>query len=192
MAVQSFLKSIYLRFVSPTVRIINVEILIMKVLMWLIILVIVVVGGYWFFINPTGPEIVPVGAGTQNDARPIETGSAQQQTGTSGVVSTPVAPTIIAYTSDGFSPANVTIKKGETVRFINNDSRQETWPASAVHPTHAVYPQKSSTDCLGSSFDACRGLKPGESWDFTFDVVGAWGFHDHLHPSKWGKITVTQ
>src|SRR4051812_11391422 len=57
----------------------------------------------------------------------------------------------ITYTNDGFVPNEVTIKKGQRVRFINN-STQEVWPASGVHPTHTIYPEKEPTDCLGSAF----------------------------------------
>ncbi len=100
------------------------------------------------------------------------------------------APAILVSLGDsGFEPKEVTIKKGATVRFVNNSAR-DSWPASAIHPTHSIYPQKSASDCLGSSFDACRGLKPGEFWEFTFNVAGTWRFHDHLNASKTGSIIV--
>lgn len=98
---------------------------------------------------------------------------------------------VISFTSNGYEPSMVTVKRGDTVRFVNN-STLDTWPASANHPTHTVYPQKSADDCLGSTFDACRGLKPGESWDFTFTEAGTWGFHDHLHANRRGSVVVTQ
>lgn len=98
---------------------------------------------------------------------------------------------VVSFTANGFEPASVTVKKGDTVRFVNN-STLDTWPASANHPTHTVYPQKSADDCLGSTFDTCKALKPGESWDFTFTEVGTWNFHDHLHANRRGSITVTQ
>lgn len=99
---------------------------------------------------------------------------------------------LIVYTENGYEPKTVTIQKGDTVRFVNNAAEQESWPASAVHPTHSIYPGKSDDDCLGSSFDSCRGLLPGEFWEFTFDEVGEWRFHDHLHPSKTGSVIVTE
>jgi plastocyanin len=97
----------------------------------------------------------------------------------------------ITYTANGFSPADTTIKRGERVRFVNN-SNEETWPASGIHPTHTLYPEKEKTDCLGSSFDACIGLKQGEFFDFTFNYIGEWRFHDHLHPYNTGSVTVTE
>lgn len=100
-------------------------------------------------------------------------------------------PTIITFTDAGYSPSSVTIKKGQTVRYVNN-SNTGTWPASANHPSHTVYPQKSATDCLGSSFDACHNLKPGESWEFTFTEVGTWGYHDHSNAKFRGTVVVVQ
>lgn len=102
----------------------------------------------------------------------------------------PVMATI-SYTDDGFVPTEVTIKKGEAVRWTN-DSSKVMWPASGVHPTHSLYPEKSDSDCLGSTFDACEQLPPGMTWEFTFHEVGNWRFHDHITPSKIGIVHVTE
>ena len=97
---------------------------------------------------------------------------------------------LVAYTDAGYSPAEVTIQKGQRVRFVNR-STEPTWPASAIHPTHSLYPGKEAPDCLGSAFDACRGLVQGEFWAFTFNHAGEWRYHDHLYASKTGVIIVT-
>ena len=96
---------------------------------------------------------------------------------------------LITFTDEGYAPRDVTVAVGARVRFFNA-SHQETWPASAIHPTHSLYPGKESTDCLGSAFDACRGLKPGEYWAFTFNYEGEWRYHDHLDATKAGSVTV--
>ena len=96
----------------------------------------------------------------------------------------------ITFTDDGFSPADITIKQGTRVRFINA-SKEAFWPAIGVHPTHTLYPEKEKTDCLGSSFDACQDVQPGEFFDFTFNYLGTWRYHDHLHAYQTGTITVT-
>ena len=93
----------------------------------------------------------------------------------------------VEMTSSGFSPKDITIKSGDTVNFVNKDTVQR-WPASAVHPTHAVYPEGGG--CIGSKFDACKGLNTGESWSFMFNKAGNWKYHDHLIPSMFGSITV--
>lgn len=107
----------------------------------------------------------------------------------------PATPGVVAaeirYTDDGYVPSEVTIRKGEAVRWIN-DSTRDMWPASAVHPTHSLYPEKSDSDCLGSSFDACDYLAPGTTWEYTFHTTGDWRFHDHVRASRTGIVHVTE
>ena len=94
---------------------------------------------------------------------------------------------LIEMTSAGFSPKELRINAGDTVTFVNKDAT-EHWPASALHPTHTVYPETGG--CIGSKFDACKGLKQGESWSFVFTQKGSWNYHDHLDPTLFGKIIV--
>lgn len=106
-----------------------------------------------------------------------------------GPVADPVFHALVTYTDTGFDPKTVTIKKGETVRFVNQASGG-MWVASAVHPTHKVYPEKSASDCLGSSFDTCRTLNAGEFWEFTFNEPGEWKYHNHVRANDTGTIVV--
>ena len=98
---------------------------------------------------------------------------------------------VIEITSSEFAPETLTISKGETVTFINKDT-EEHWPASAMHPTHRVYPGSDIAKCFDDEadkstlFDSCRSLAAGESWSFTFNEVGSWGYHDHLDVSLTG------
>ena len=150
----------------------------------IIILLILLGGGVYFFVNsdkddaPTTPAQQTAAVSTSTppvvDEEPI--GDA------------PFAALVTA-TNDGFEPKVTAIKQGETVRFVNN-SDSKVWVASAFHPTHKEYPETSASDCAGSSFDTCRGLLPGEFWEFTFDKVGSWKFHNHLNPSQTGVIEV--
>ena len=98
-------------------------------------------------------------------------------------------PKTVSYTDAGFSPETIEIESGETVRWINN-SRRNLWVASVVHPTHTLYPEKKDSDCLGSSFDACTGIAPGESWEFTFNENGSWQYHNHLSAGRRGTVDV--
>ena len=85
----------------------------------------------------------------------------------------------IAMTAAGFEPAAVTVNKGDTVKFVNSDTKLHL-SASAPHPTHTDYP----------AFDPKTGIAVGSSWSFTFDQAGAWKFHDHLAPGFFGSVTV--
>lgn len=100
---------------------------------------------------------------------------------------------VVEITPSGFSLQSLTISQGESVIFINKGSVLN-WPASAVHPTHKLYPgsdiNKCSTPEEKNIFDACKGLKKGESYIFTFNEKGNWRYHDHLNPSSTGIMMV--
>ena len=100
----------------------------------------------------------------------------------------PLAVTV-TYTDSSFGPATTEIKRGDTVTFVNQSNRG-MWVASAIHPTHTLYPEKSSNDCFGSSFDACTQISPGNSWSFTFNSVGSWNYHNHARPNHTGVVVV--
>ncbi|MDO8599956.1 MAG: cupredoxin domain-containing protein [bacterium] len=86
---------------------------------------------------------------------------------------------VITMTETGYSPTNITIKKGQTVVFENKGTKN-LWPASNIHPTHGIYPE----------FDPQKTVAVGESWEFTFDKIGIWRYHDHIYPEITGVITV--
>lgn len=104
-------------------------------------------------------------------------------------VEVPNSVTTVTYTDDGFSPEIMQIFQGDTVRFVNQSSGR-MWVGSDIHPTHSLYPEKTGADCLGSSFDQCSVSVNGESWEFTFDRVGEWRYHNHVRASKRGTIIV--
>lgn len=99
----------------------------------------------------------------------------------------------VTYTDDGYSPSTVEISAGDTVTFMN-DSSKGMWTASALHPTHRIYDGTSLNDHCnnGSSdaFDACREVQPGDSWSFTFNKAGEWGYHNHTFPGDTGAVIV--
>jgi plastocyanin len=85
----------------------------------------------------------------------------------------------IRINKNGFIPNIITISKGDTISFENSDT-QEHWPASNIHPSHAIYPE----------FDSKKGILTNKSWKFTFDKEGVWKYHDHLDPKIIGTIYV--
>ena len=83
----------------------------------------------------------------------------------------------IVLTDQGFVPRELRIVEGTQVRFIT-DMRRDFWPASDLHPAHAIYPE----------FDPKAPLGPDDVWEFTFDRVGTWGMHDHIRSYFTGVI----
>lgn len=93
----------------------------------------------------------------------------------------PTAEAAVVMTSEAFEPSDLKIKKNTKVTFKNEDTKLR-WPASDLHPTHGIFPE----------FDPLKPLNPGESWEFVFDKVGKWKYHDHLIPSLRATIEVTE
>ncbi len=141
-----------------------------------VVVVAAVIGGYYLLRQPPAEQSSSTVVGSQKEKIPTPP-------------SLDELVLLINYTEAGYSPTSLIIQKGTTVKFVNQSSRA-VWPASAKHPTHTIYP--TTGGCLGSTFDACRGLTTGESWTFTFDIPGEWKYHDHLSPSFFGSIKVEE
>lgn len=154
-----------------------------------VVIVLVIVAIIWGIQNKKPTEITPSESNGVTLPPPEQkTGELPNQTPSAPVLSTDTLH-IVTYTDAGFSPATITIKNGEKVTFQNNSSLG-FWPASGVHPTHNLYPEKGG--CVGSKFDACAEYQPSQSWTFQFNFVGSWKYHDHLAPSHTGTIVVTK
>ncbi|MDP3729233.1 MAG: hypothetical protein Q8R26_00540 [bacterium] len=90
--------------------------------------------------------------------------------------------TVVFDTEGKFSPVYLKIKKGDTVVWANNGSRNIR-PAVGPHPTHDLYPE----------FDPKQAVKPGEKFYFTFDRVGIWQYHNHLAGGQMvGMVEVSE
>ena len=88
----------------------------------------------------------------------------------------------VKYTTAGFSPVTLTVKKGTTVKFVNT-SGQKMSVASDPHPSHTNYPE----------FDQFKSDAKGkDEYSFVFDKAGAWGYHDHFKASNKGTVVVTE
>lgn len=108
------------------------------------------------------------------------------------VVSADNVDALILYTEDGFSPKTVEVSVGDTVMWTNKGNSY-MWVASDMHPTHEVYSGTTMREhCVGDSnkvFDQCN---IGDSYSFTFDKSGKWGYHDHIRANHTGTIIVNQ
>jgi plastocyanin len=87
---------------------------------------------------------------------------------------------IVSIESSGFTPKLITITVGDTVRWVNNNSKLH-WPASDPHPTHTGL----------SDFDPFADLLPGETFSYTFKTGGAFSYHDHTQAVVEDVATLT-
>jgi len=87
----------------------------------------------------------------------------------------------VRMTDSGYSPKVLKITQGQTVEFVN-DSDTDYWPASDPHPIHTDYP----------GLDARKSIHPGQSWKFTFNRVGRYGYHNHLDPETHAEVVISK
>ncbi len=101
-----------------------------------------------------------------------------QQTPTSGTNSSSSQSTTgtskVSISSFAFSPADITIKKGTTVTWTNNDS----------------VPHQPVAD--SGTGPASQPLSNGQSYSFKYDSAGTFAYHCAIHPDMHGTVTVTE
>lgn len=94
----------------------------------------------------------------------------------------PSQVTILAGSSEPntnhFEPKTLTIEKGDTVKWTNNDSG-----------LHTVTSGKPTGVESGIKFDSSY-LQSGESWTHTFKKTGNFDYYCTLHPYVTAKIIV--
>lgn len=87
---------------------------------------------------------------------------------------------VILYLNDGFDKPSYTVKKGQTVRVVNQSTRSMQF-SSDDHPTHLLNPELNLDTLIA---DSVTTFKP--------EKVGSWGIHDHLSPDKTTTLIVTE
>ncbi len=70
-----------------------------------------------------------------------------------------------------FAPRDLRVKRGATVRWVNQDQEPHTVTSDA--------------GAFGS-----RGLDAGEGYAFTFEKAGRFPYHCSLHPTMTGTVVV--
>ena len=125
--------------------------------------------------------IIAVVAGNNNNnssnstTPPPSNSSTQSSTNTPPASPLPTADNNKVTIHDlGFSPADISVKKGTTVTWTNNDS-----------VSHTV------TSDTGTTMNSDT-LDQGESYTAKFDTVGTFPYHCNFHSSMHGKVTVTE
>jgi plastocyanin len=78
----------------------------------------------------------------------------------------------VKITATAFSPASVTIKTGDAIKWSNTDTK-----------AHQVV--------ANSGAFASPTIAAGRAWTHTFNTAGTFRYHDALHPALTGRIVVT-
>jgi plastocyanin len=130
-----------------------------KIIIGIIIVVIVIGGGIYFFSKNNSSQMkMP----TQSQGQNVNPTSSDQ---------TPTTTNAVTIQNYAFSPATITVKVGDTVTWMNNDSTAHSATAD------------------DGSFDT--GLfSPGQSKSFTFKKAGTYTYHCSAHPYMKGTVIV--
>lgn len=82
------------------------------------------------------------------------------------------APLSVVIKNFAFSPSSLNVKVGTSVMWTNDDA-----------VTHTI--TSDSGSLLNSGM-----LSPGQSFSFTFDRAGSFGYHCNIHPAMKGTVVV--
>lgn len=140
--------------------------------------VLIVLGAFLIFSNKKTEPKMEVDS-TVQQGMPVPTTTGAPVVEKIVTETAPAGMPTIAYRNDGFFPPTIEVAAGTKVRFVN-ESSNEMWVASAMHPTHQLLP----------GFDQMKGGPKGGVYEYTFTKAGAWKFHDHLKPEFRGSVTV--
>jgi plastocyanin len=116
---------------------------------------------------PAAPATNSSSSSNEQSSNSSNTANPSAQSSTSNTVS-------IANMS--FSPASITVTKGTTVTWTNNDS--------VAHTVTATTDKEH-----GPNSD---NIAPGKTYSFTFKDSGTFNYFCKIHPSMTGKVTVTE
>jgi plastocyanin len=116
----------------------------------------------------TGNTTTPPASNSSNDM------SNMNSSNNSSNSSTPSSTDKVSIENFSFSPATITVKKGTTVTWTNNDTTAHTVTADS-----------------GNAFDSGT-MEQGKTFSHTFDSAGTFKYHCTLHSDMHGTVTVTE
>ncbi len=157
-----------------------------KYVVGILVIVVLAIGAY--FLLTRAPQVPVDGPGMMNENDPVP--GDMDGDGVDFSLDVVLGETTVTYTDTGFSPASVTVKKGQSVTFVNAGTGR-MWVGADEHPSHTQYSgtarQEHCPDTTGTAFDQC-GVS--ERYTFTFAKTGTWGYHNHVGASHSGTVIV--
>lgn len=122
-----------------------------------------------------GATIIVVSKEHHASAPPSTSTSTTTSNSSTNTPQTPTSNTAnaIAIKDFGFNPTSITVAKGTTVTWTNNDS-----------VAHTVTKDDSAGPDSGD-------VAPGSSYSYTFETPGTYHYHCKIHPEMTGTIIVS-
>jgi len=135
-----------------------------------VVAVVVVVGGGILLAKDSS------GNKKTDDTSNMNTTSNSDSSNTNTSTSTSASSTnSVTIQNFAFSPANITVKKGTTVTWTNQDST-----------AHTV------TETDGQTGPNSDSIDPGKTFTFTYNTAGTFKYHCSIHSEMTGSVTVTE
>lgn len=135
-----------------------------KTVVVVIVIVLIILGGGYFLSQ----------SATQTTTTPTPTPSPSATLSTT-VSATQSSSDNVTIQSFAFTQPSITVKKGTTVTWTNEDS-----------VGHTVTETDSQTGPASST------LATGDTYSFTYNTVGTFPYHCSIHSSMTGSVTVTE
>jgi len=146
----------------------------------IVVIVVILVAGYFIFRQPSTQNYTTptqqTNANTNTQVNPVKPATTEQspaptENQNQNQSAAAATSTSVSIMNFAFSPAQVTIKAGGTVKWTNQDS-----------PTHTIT-SDNNTFTSGN-------LATGQSFQFTFATAGTYTYHCSIHPSMTGTVVV--
>ena len=144
-----------------------------KVWISILVIIVIIIGAYYFMQTKSMAPTVPQ---NQQQTPIVETPAKTITTTTTTITNTPVVSSAqtreISVVNFSFDPSMLTINKGDTIVWTNNDS-----------VPHQV---------VGDSLKTLDGpvMSKGQTYSFTFNTAGNFSYHCAIHPMMKGNIIV--
>lgn len=142
-----------------------------KLIIVIVVVIALVGGGVYLASNNSNKPAANNNSTDNNQTKETEHNANQSNDSSSNAVAT----NTVAIDNMAFAPASITVKKGTTVTWTNNDS-----------VAHDV----TQTD--GKSELDSGVMTTGQSYSYTFDSTGTFEYFCSLHPNMVGTVTVTE
>ena len=140
-----------------------------KTIIYILIAIVVVFGAFYLF-NSSQNSPTQTSQGQTQPAQTTTTTTTTSSTTTTGIPAVTSAKTVtVSVVNFSFNPATLTINKGDTVTWTNNDS---------------VPHQIAGAPLQG------QVMSKGQTYSFTFNTTGTFNYHCAIHPSMTGSIVV--
>jgi plastocyanin len=139
-----------------------------------VVVVVVIAGGLIFMVTRSDDKSTSSTSNSSQTQNTPEVANNNSDSDSQSSDQTPTTGKIDITTSMIFTPSQITVKKGGTVTWTNNDSTAHTVTA----------------DLENNGGPASGNIEPGQTYTFTFDKTGSFQYHCQIHPAMRGTIVV--